>query len=461
MQLKLHNTKTGRKEKFIPINHNSITMYLCGPTVYNHAHIGNARPAVVFDVLYKLLKFQYPQVTYARNITDIDDKINKSALALGQNIKKYARKYADIYNSDIQKLGVLAPDIEPYATDHIPQIITMINSLITKGHAYSAAGHVLFAVESYDNYGTLSNRNIEDMIAGARVEVAPYKQHPADFVLWKPSDDTLPGWSSPWGRGRPGWHIECSAMCKQHLGDTIDIHCGGRDLVFPHHENEAAQSCCANGTETFANYWLHNGMINMDNQKMSKSLGNILLIKDVVAKYKGEVIRWLLLSSQYRQSVAWSATSIHKSQKTLDRIYATLRNNAEIEATIDENTISASIIEALNDDLNTPIAFAEINKIAKQLAKATSLEEKQLYKSQLLSAGNLLGFFQENAESWFKANDITGDIDTQKVEQLIQQRDAARDNKDWAKSDEIRDKLIEMNIILEDSAQGTRWSVKA
>ena len=428
MALSLHNTVTGNKEKFIPINKDSITMYLCGPTVYGYAHIGNARPAVVFDVLYRLLKHHYPQVTYARNITDIDDKINKSALELGQNIKKYSQKYADIYNQDLAQLGVLPPDIEPYATDHIPQIISMIKELIEKGHAYEAEGHVLFSVESYEKYGKLSNRKLEDMIAGARVEIAPYKKYPADFVLWKPSDETLPGWSSPWGRGRPGWHIECSAMCKEHLGDVIDIHCGGRDLIFPHHENEVAQSCCANDTESFSNYWIHNGMINMGNQKMSKSLGNILLIKDVAQQYKGEVIRWLLLSAQYRQSVDWSEDSIHKSQKTMDRIYATLRDNQTIQADVSSKHIPGEIIKALDDDLNTPIVFAEINKLAKQLAKADTVEEKTLLKSALLSAGELLGLFQENAEAWFKSDNT--DVDSDKVEDLIQQRNQARIDKD-------------------------------
>ncbi|HHL31962.1 MAG TPA: cysteine--tRNA ligase [Oceanospirillales bacterium] len=454
--MKLYNTKSGQKEIFTPQNPKAVTLYLCGPTVYNYAHIGNARPAVVFDVLYRLLRHHYPKVTYARNITDIDDKINKSALKLGVNIKKYAKKYADIYNNDIEQLGVLPPDIEPYATTHIPQIIGMINDLIAKNHAYAAAGHVLFSVESYSNYGRLSNRKIEDMIAGARVEVAPYKKHPADFVLWKPSDDSLPGWNSPWGRGRPGWHIECSAMCKAHLGDTIDIHCGGRDLVFPHHENEAAQSCCANNTESFANYWLHNGMINMGQQKMSKSLGNILLIKDVTAQYKGEVIRWLLLSAQYRQSVAWSEDSIHKAQKTMDRIYATLRDNQDISASISKNNIPAELIAALDDDINTPVAFAVINKIAKQLAKAQTTEAKSQHKSELLSIGELLGFFQEDAEAWFKSDEL----DTIKIEELIAARDQARTNKDWAQSDAIRDELMAMNIIIEDSVTGTRWSVK-
>ena len=456
MSINLYNTKTGQKETFTPINPNSVTMYLCGPTVYNYAHIGNARPAVVFDVLYRLLKYHYPKVTYARNITDIDDKINNSAKELGVNIKKYAEKYAKIYNDDIAKLGVLPPDIEPYATQHIPQIIAMIQALIEKGHAYAAEGHVLFAVETYDKYGSLSNRNIEDMIAGARVEVAPYKKHPADFVLWKPSDDDLPGWDSPWGRGRPGWHIECSAMCKSHLGDVIDIHCGGRDLIFPHHENEVAQSCCANGTDSFANYWLHNGMINMGQQKMSKSLGNILLIKDVAEQYKGEVIRWLLLSAQYRQTVTWSEESIHKSQKTLDRMYATLRDNQSVSANIGNENIPEEVVSALDDDLNTPMAFAEINKIAKSLAKADTDSNKQKYKSQLLSTGNLLGLFQQDPEDWFKSEDI----DRDKIEQLIKERDLARANKDWSKSDEIREQLNDMNIILEDSPEGTRWSVK-
>lgn len=456
MTLQLYNTKSGSKQSFKPINSDSVTMYLCGPTVYDLAHIGNARPAVVFDVLYRLLKHHYPKVTYARNITDIDDKINKSALEQGVNIKNYAAKYAKIYNQDIEQLGVLRPDIEPYATEHIPEIIAMINDLIDKGHAYAAEGHVLFAVDSYANYGRLSNRNLEDMIAGARVEVAPYKKHPADFVLWKPSDEQLPGWGSPWGRGRPGWHIECSAMCKSHLGDTIDIHCGGRDLVFPHHENEAAQSCCANDTEDFANYWLHNGMINMGNQKMSKSLGNILLIQDVAAQYKGEVIRWLLLSAQYRQSVDWSDDSIHKAQKTMDRIYAVLRDNVDIEATVDSSNILPAVIEALNDDLNTPIAFAELNKTAKQLAKAESKEDKSKYKSALLSTGQLLGFFQQDAETWFKSDEI----DSEKIEALILKRNQAREEKNWALSDQIRDELLSMNIVLEDSANSTRWSVK-
>lgn len=458
MSLNLYNTKSGAKEVFIPINPDNITLYLCGPTVYNYAHIGNARPAVVFDVLNRLLKHHYPKVTYARNITDIDDKINKSAMELGQNIKKYSQKYADIYNHDLKQLGVLPPDIEPYATDHIPQIIAMIKELIEKEHAYAAEGHVLFSVESYKDYGKLSNRKIEDMIAGARVEVAPYKKSPADFVLWKPSDDSLPGWNSPWGRGRPGWHIECSAMCKEHLGDIIDIHAGGRDLVFPHHENEVAQSCCANDTESFANYWVHNGMINMGNQKMSKSLGNILLIKDVAEKYKGEVIRWLLLSAQYRQSVDWSEDSIHKAQKTMDRIYATLRDNQKTTVDVNKDKIPDSIIKALDDDLNTPIAFAEINKLSKQLAKAESEEDKKHYKSQLLSTGELLGLFLEDSEAWFKSDNA--EIDDQKIDLLIEQRNQARENKDWAKSDEIRDELAAMNIVLEDSANGTRWSVK-
>ncbi len=457
MSLKLYNTKTGQKQKFTPISPDNVTMYLCGPTVYNLAHIGNARPAVVFDVLYRLLKHHFPKVTYVRNITDIDDKINKSALEQGVNIKKYSEKYAKIYNHDIEQLGVLPPDIEPYATAHIPEIIAMIKGLIEKGHAYEAEGHVLFAVDSYENYGRLSNRNLEDMIAGARVEVAPYKKHPADFVLWKPSDEQLPGWGSPWGRGRPGWHIECSAMCKSHLGDTIDIHCGGRDLVFPHHENEAAQSCCANETESFANYWVHNGMINMGNQKMSKSLGNILLIQDVAAQYKGEVIRWLILSAQYRQSVDWSDDSIHKAKKTIDRIYAVLRDNVDVQATVQSSNIPQPVIEALNDDLNTPVAFAEINKIAKLLAKAETIEEKTKFKSALLSTGELLGFFQQEVESWFKSDDI----DKDKIEALIAMRDDARANKDWAKSDEIRDELLAMNVVLEDSGKGTRWSVKS
>ena len=459
MPLVLFNTLTAKKEIFKPINPNSVTMYLCGPTVYNYAHIGNARPAVVFDVLNRLLRMTYPQVVFARNITDIDDKINNYAKETGRTIKSISSEYAKAYNKDLKSLNVSMPDIEPYATHHLGEMIAMIQTLIEKGHAYEAEGHVLFNVTSYDDYGKLSKRNLDDMQAGARVEVAGYKKNPGDFVLWKPSDDTLPGWNSPWGRGRPGWHIECSAMAAKHLGKTIDIHCGGKDLVFPHHENEVAQSCCANETQNFANYWVHNGFITMSDQKMSKSLGNIALIKDVVAENNGEVVRWLLLSAHYRQSVDFSQASLDQAQKTLNRIYATLRDNQHIEV-IDDATIDTELLAALQDDLNTPMAFARINALAKQLANADSEDEKTHIKSSLMASAELLGIFHMSVDDWFAQEQDVDEALKQKVEQLIVDRKKAREDKDWAKSDAIRDEIDQLGVLLEDSPEGTRWSLK-
>ncbi|MEZ5471817.1 MAG: cysteine--tRNA ligase [Marinicella sp.] len=459
MALQLHNSLTGQKEVFKPINPDRVTMYLCGPTVYNYAHIGNARPAVVFDVLNRLLRVHYPNVVFARNITDIDDKINNSAIETGRTIKDISTEYAIAYNEDLKALGVLMPDIEPYATDHVEEMIQMIESLIEKGHAYEADGHVLFQVETYDHYGELSKRSLDDMLAGARVEVATYKRHPGDFVLWKPSDETLPGWESPWGRGRPGWHIECSAMAAKHLAKTIDIHCGGKDLIFPHHENEVAQSCCANDTRNFANYWVHNGFITMSDQKMSKSLGNIQLIREVLAEVTGEVARWVLLSAHYRQSVNWSAETVEQAEKTIDRIYNTLRDVQDIPTTA-HAMIDPEILAALDDDLNTPKAFARINQMAKTLANTASMEKKQQLKSDLLKSCSILGVLQSDPEAWFaQKQDVDQDIkDT--VEQLIAERKQARSEKNWVRSDEIRDALDAMGVVLEDSAEGTRWSLK-
>ena len=434
-------------------------MYVCGMTVYDYCHMGHARVLVMFDVITRHLRRHFPKVEYVRNITDIDDKIIKRAVENKEDIYSLTNRFIEAMHEDERALGVLPPDVEPRATDAIDQMFYMIEALIEKGIAYQGkSGDVYYSVRDFKGYGKLSGKNLDELEAGARVDIETDKRDPLDFVLWKMAKPSEPSWSSPWGDGRPGWHIECSAMCKEHLGDVIDIHCGGRDLVFPHHENEVAQSCCSNNTEKFANYWVHNGMINMDNQKMSKSLGNILLIKDVVEKYKGEVIRWLLLSAQYRQSVNWSKDSIHKAQKTMDRIYATLRDNQSVEAEINKDAIPSSIILALDDDLNTPMAFAEINKLAKQLAKAESKEEKQLYKSQLLSTGHLLGLFQQDSETWFKSDN--NEINNEKVEELILLRKQAREDKDWEKSDLIRDELASMNIVLEDSPEGTRWCIK-
>ncbi|MCX7554835.1 cysteine--tRNA ligase [Marinicella sp. S1101] len=460
MALYLHNTLSGNKEQFKPIDPNRVTMYLCGPTVYNYAHIGNARPAVVFDVLNRLLRHHYPHVVFARNITDIDDKINNSAKALNCDIKDISSKYAAAYNEDLKALGVLMPDIEPHATDHLVEMIDMIEVLIEKGHAYESEGHVLFDVTTYDKYGKLSNRSLDDMLAGARVEVASYKRNPGDFILWKPSDDSLPGWDSPWDRGRPGWHIECSAMAAKHLAETIDIHCGGKDLIFPHHENEVAQSCCANNTQNFANYWVHNGFITMSDQKMSKSLGNIQLIREVLAEIGGEVARWVLLSAHYRQSVDWTPETVAQASKTIDRIYSTLRDVADLE--LDASMpVDAEILSALDDDINTPKAFARINQLAKQLANAEGDELKTRLKSTLLNSAALLGVLQTDPEAWFAQKQSGGEDIKEQVEQLIAARNQARADKDWAKSDEIRDELDALGVVLEDSPEGTRWSMKS
>ncbi|WP_395376880.1 cysteine--tRNA ligase [Marinicella sp. W31] len=458
MTLRLHNSLSGRKEDFVPIDDQRVTMYLCGPTVYNYAHIGNARPAVVFDVLNRLLRHLYPHVVFARNITDIDDKINNRALQEGVPIQDISSQYAQAYNEDLKGLGVLPPDIEPYATEHIDEMIEMIKTLVDQGHAYAADGHVLFDVTSYAQYGQLSKCQVEEMLAGARVEVADYKKHPGDFVLWKPSDETLPGWNSPWGRGRPGWHIECSAMARKHLGTVIDIHCGGKDLMFPHHENEVAQSCCANETDRFANYWVHNGFITMSEQKMSKSLGNIELIREVLAENQGETIRWLLLSAHYRQSIDYSDAALEQSKRTLDRIYATLRDHADIDISHQANTIDTEVLAALKDDLNTPKVFARINELAKDLAKADSLESRQQLKSALIHSAAILGVLQHEPKHWFELHTDTTDLDVSRIEQMITERNAARDSKDWAESDRIRDELSAMGIVLEDGADGTRWS---
>ncbi len=459
MTIQLNNTLSGSKETFHPLDENRITVYLCGPTVYNYAHIGNARPAVVVDVLVRLLRREYPQVVFARNITDIDDKINNSARECGCPINEIAEKYTRAYNEDLKALGVSPPDIEPHATHHVIEIIDMIQTLVDRGNAYvTDNGHVLFDVDSCAEYGRLSKRNRDEMIAGARVEVADYKKNPADFVLWKPSDASLPGWDSPWGRGRPGWHIECSAMACKHLGPVIDIHCGGKDLIFPHHENEIAQSCCANQTAEFARYWVHNGFITLSEQKMSKSLGNILLMRDAIAEYRGEVVRWLLLSAHYRQSLEWSDETIQQARRTLDRIYATLRD-CETLPRLPGDHMDDEVLQALRDDLNTPIAFARLNGLAKALANAADDTARAQLKSTLLDSAALLGVLQQSPQAWFAQDDVDADL-KQRVEALIAARDAARKQRDWAESDRLRDELNDLGVLLEDGAEGTRWKMK-
>ena len=454
-RLHLYNTLSRRVEPFAPLDPACPTMYVCGPTVYNYVHIGNARGPVVFGVLAALLRRRYGGLRYARNITDVDDKINAAARELGAPISAITDKYAAAYREDMAALGVdgeFAPDIEPAATAHMPQMIAMIERLIADGHAYAAEGHVLFAVASFDGYGKLSRRDPEDMLAGARVEVAPYKRDAGDFVLWKPSTDDLPGWDSPWGRGRPGWHIECSAMAEAHLGPTIDIHAGGIDLQFPHHENEVAQSECAHGGQVFARWWLHNGMLNFGGAKMSKSVGNIERIHDLVRAHPPEALRYALLSAQYRQPLEWSDGLIEQSVRTLDRLYGTLRDLADVQA---EPEIPASIEAALDDDLNTPAALAEIARIAGEARKAASSGEKAALKSQLLGAGRVLGLLQQAPAAWFARG--AGNDDDARIQALIDERIEAKQSRDFARADAIRQQLAEQGILLEDTPQGVRW----
>ncbi len=469
MPLSVYNTLTRRVEPFAPLDPACPTMYLCGPTVYNYVHIGNARGPVVFGVLAALLRRRYGGLRYARNITDVDDKINAAASALGTPISTITDKYAAAYREDMAALGVsgdFAPDIEPAATAHMPQMIAMIERLIADGHAYAAEGHVLFAVGSFDGYGKLSRRDPEDMLAGARVEVAPYKRDAGDFVLWKPSSDDLPGWDSPWGRGRPGWHIECSAMAEAHLGPTIDIHAGGVDLQFPHHENEVAQSECAHGGQVFARWWLHNGMLNFGGAKMAKSVGNIQRVHELVRAHPPEALRYALLSAQYRQPLEWSDGLIEQSIRTLDRLYGTLRDLVDVDA---DAAIPASIEASLDDDLNTPSALAEIACIAGEARKAGSTSEKTALKSKLLGAGLVLGLLQQDPAAWFKktiaradgAVIISGSAYAEgAIEALIAERIAAKQNRDFARADAIRQQLADEGILLEDTPQGVRWARK-
>ncbi|MBC7906008.1 MAG: cysteine--tRNA ligase [Rhodospirillaceae bacterium] len=455
MALVLYNTLTRRKEAFEPLKPDHVGMYVCGPTVYDSAHIGNARPVIVFDVLYRLLTRLYPAVTYVRNITDVDDKINQRAKDLGEPIDIITARTTKMFHDDIAELNVLPPTIEPRATAHINQMIAMIETLIAKGFAYEAEGHVLFSVPSMSDYGSLSRRSMDEMIAGARVEVAPYKKNSADFVLWKPSTPDLPGWDSPWGRGRPGWHIECSAMSGQYLGTTFDIHGGGQDLVFPHHENEIAQSVCANGAP-FARYWLHNGYLMVEGEKMSKSLGNFFTVRELLAQAPGEAIRLCMLSSHYHQPFDWTAEGLKQARATLDRLYTALRS-ANVDA--EPGAAPIEVMAALEDDLNTPLAIAHLHELATALNKAESNADKAKAKAALLASGQVLGVLQQDADAWFKwqPDGAAAGLSDSEIEALIQARTDARKAKDFAESDRIRKHLIDLGIILEDFPQGTTW----
>ena len=452
-ELVLYNTLNRGKNAFQPIDPSRITMYVCGPTVYNRVHIGNARPVVVFDTLYRVLQSLYPTVVYARNITDIDDKIMATAAQLGEDISTFSERYAQAYFEDMAALNNLEPTITPYATKHIPEMISMTSLLIAKGHAYESDGHVLFAVQSMENYGQLSGRSLDDMLAGARVEVAEYKRYAGDFVLWKPSSDEEPGWDSPWGRGRPGWHLECSVMAEKHLGKTIDIHAGGQDLIFPHHENEIAQSCCAHDGKPMANVWMHNGFINIDGEKMSKSLGNFRMVNDLLEHYPGEVLRFVILSAHYRSEQSFSAELLDSAWRSLDSLYGYLRSSKRALPIVNKSGVG---YKALLDDLNTPMAVSELHRLAKQMHTAVGADQVSL-SSELLGLAELMGLLQNDPEEWFTLARGAGDISKQDIEMLIAERQQAKDDKDYSGADQIRQSLLDQGVVLEDSRAGTQW----
>ncbi|MEM9256266.1 MAG: cysteine--tRNA ligase [Pseudomonadota bacterium] len=454
MTLTVYNTMTSTKEVFEPLQPDAVSMYVCGPTVYNLAHIGNARPVVVFDTLFRLLQTHYSRVTYARNFTDVDDKIIAAAREGKRSIDSVTEEFIDKYREDMAALNALPPTLEPRCTHNIEAMINMTRTLIDKGHAYVSDGHVLFAVDSMEDYGKLSKRSLEDMLAGARVEVAEYKRHPGDFVLWKPSSESDPGWDSPWGRGRPGWHLECSAMIHEHLGETIDIHGGGRDLIFPHHENEIAQSRCAHGGD-YVRYWMHNAYLDMDGEKMSKSLGNVRTVRELLDHYPGEVLRFALLSAHYRSPLNFSADLLDQARNTLDSLYGTLRDVRDVAVDEEVALADEGFYQALNDDLNTPIAIAELHAIARELNKSSGAD-RALLKARLLVAGNLLGILEQDPEEWLQLG-AEEDIQADAIEALIAERQQAKLDKDYARADEIRATLAGQGVVLEDSRDGTRW----
>ena len=459
MGLTVYNTLTRSRDPFAPIDPSHVRMYVCGPTVYDRAHIGNARPVVVFDTLYRLLKRLYPKVTYARNITDVDDKINARASESGRSIREITEETADWYHQDMAALNALPPDVEPRATEHIAEMIAMIAVLIEKGHAYAAEGHVLFAVSSMADYGALSRRSQDEMLAGARVEVAPYKRDAGDFVLWKPSSDDLPGWDSPWGRGRPGWHIECSAMSGKYLGTSFDIHGGGQDLVFPHHENEIAQSTCAHGAGTFARYWMHNGYLMVDGEKMSKSLGNFFTVKDLLAKAPGEAVRLCLLSTHYHQPLNWTDDGLAQAKQTLDRFYTALERVEDVAAAPQgAEALLRPVIDALMDDLNTPAAIAAMHEIVSQLNKANEPGEQAVLKAALRDAAGLLGILATTPEAWRRGGaPAAGGPSDAEIDAMVAARTAARAGRDFAEADRLREALADAGVTLEDGAGGTKW----
>ena len=452
-EIYLHNTLKQRKDKFIPIDANNVRMYVCGPTVYDKAHLGNAKTPVVYDVLYRLLCYVYGKehVTYVSNITDVDDKILNKHKETGKSIREITEQTYNWYIDDMKKLNVLSPNYRPRATEYIPEMIKLVELLIKNGHAYIADKQVLFDVDSMPNYGFLSGRSMKEMVAGARVEIADYKKNPADFILWKPSDADQPGWNSPWGYGRPGWHLECSAMSSKLLGNDFDIHGGGSDLIFPHHENECAQSCCAYPGTHFAHYWVHTGMLMINGVKMSKSLGNFYTVDEILAKYPAEALRLLFLTTHYHQPFNFTFEGLEQAKNILDKFYNALLKNADIPA--EKTEPSEKLIAALCDDLNTPLALSYLHETLGNLNKAETKEERIKYKSELMANAYMLGLLYNDAESWFKG----AASDDAEIEALIAKRTEAKKNKDWATADAIRNELKERGIVLEDSAAGTTW----
>ena len=458
MTFTVFNTLTRRKEPFVPLDENNVRMYVCGPTVYDRAHIGNARPIIVFDTLYRLLKHLYPKVTYVRNITDVDDKIIKKSQESGEPINVITEKTSRFFHEDIAELNALPPDIEPCATQHIAEMIDLVKHLVDNGCAYEAQGHVLFSVSKMKNYGALSGRSMDEMIAGARVEVAPYKKEPGDFILWKPSDETQPGWDSPWGFGRPGWHLECSAMSSKYLGETFDIHGGGQDLIFPHHENEIAQSCCAFGHDFYAKYWLHNGHLMVNGEKMSKSLGNFFTIREILDQVPGEAFRLYTLGTHYHQPLNWLPEGLKQAKQTMDRFYTALRSTPSVDLTGAKP--DGEVVEALKDDLNTPKAIAVLHSLATALNKAESADKQAEIKKELIASAHLMGLLYQDPEEWFRAGSASAagqGIGESEIEALIQKRADARKAKDFATADAVRKELADKGVIIEDTPAGTQW----
>ncbi|MDR1982694.1 MAG: cysteine--tRNA ligase [Holosporaceae bacterium] len=452
-KLQLYNSLSNSLEDFVPIDGNNVRIYVCGPTVYSSPHVGNARPLVVFDVLFRLLKNLYPRVTYVRNITDVDDKINARARERNISIRQLTDEVIEEFHKNTARIGVLPVTHEPRATFHIGEMLEIIQKLMENGFAYENQGHVLFRVRKMQNYGMLSKRSLDDMIAGSRVEIAPYKEDPMDFVLWKPSEEGTPSWDSPFGKGRPGWHIECSAMSRKYLGKIFDIHAGGQDLMFPHHENELSQNFGAFGC-IMANYWIHNGMLLVNGQKMSKSLGNIISLDHILRQYDGEIVRYILLSSHYQKMLDWTDKLVFQSKQSLNRLYGALKLRSQKPKNIGAD---AEIVEALCGNLNTPLALRTLHEIADSIYKSTDQNEIDALCSRLKSGAELLGLLTKKNEDWFQQSG--NEISTEEIERLIEERTKAKSEKNFALADEIRQKLLEKNIQIEDTKNGTVWRV--